>query len=360
MVISELVKEGISKLIEGRDLTSEESEEIMNEIMSGEATDAQIGAFLTALRMKGETINEITAFASVMRKFCKQIHPKVSGLLVDTCGTGGDRIKTFNVSTTAAFVAAGAGIPIAKHGNRSVTSRSGSADVLESLGFNLKMDPTLVEKSIEEVGIGFIFAPRFHPAMKYAIEPRKEIGIRTVFNILGPITNPANAQAQLLGVYDESLTEPLANVLKNRGVERAMIVHGVDGLDEISTFGQTKISSLNNGNINTFYIDPEELEVKTDNIENLEGTAPEESAQITFNILKNKESNSNIDVPKTNIVLINAAAAIQIGDKAETIKDGIELAKESIRSGSAYEKLKSLVKFSGRDLSRLEEFENNE
>jgi len=360
MVISELLKEGISKLIEGRDHTSEEAEEIMNEIMSGEATDAQIGAFLTALRMKGETINEITAFALVMRKFCKQIHPKVSSLLVDTCGTGGDRIKTFNVSTTAALVAAGAGIPIAKHGNRSVTSRSGSADVLESLGFNLEMDSASVEKSIEEVGIGFMFAPNFHPAMKYAIGPRKEIGIRTVFNILGPLTNPANAQAQLLGVYDESLTEPLANVLKNLGVEKAMIVHGVDGLDEISTFGQTKISSLNNDDINTFYIDPEELEVKTDKIENLEGTVPEESAQITFNILKNKESDRNVDIPKTNMVLINAAAAIQIGGKAKTIKDGIELAQESIRSGFAYEKLKSLVKFSGGDLSKLEEFENNE
>jgi anthranilate phosphoribosyltransferase len=360
MVISELVREAISKLIEGRDLSGKEAEYTMNEIMSGKATDAQIGSLLTALRMKVETINEITAFASVMRKFCRQIHPKVSGLLVDTCGTGGDRIKTFNISTTAAFVAAGAGIPIAKHGNRSVTSRSGSADVLESLGFNLKMDPTSVEKSIEEVGIGFMFAPSFHPAMKHAIGPRKEIGIRTVFNILGPLTNPANAQAQLLGVYDQSLTEPLANVLKNLGVERAMIVHGVDGLDEISTFCQTKISSLNNGDINTFYIDPEELEITTDKIENLEGTVPEESAHTTFNILKNKKSDRNIDVPKTNIVLINAAAAIQIGGKAETIKDGIELAQESIRSGSAYEKLRSLVKFSGGDLSRLEEFENNE
>lgn len=360
MVISELLKEGISKLIEGRDLTSEEAEKIMNEIMSGGATDAQIGAFLTALRMKGETINEITAFALVMRKFCKQIHPNVSGLLVDTCGTGGDRIKTFNVSTTAALVAAGAGIPIAKHGNRSVTSRSGSADVLESLGFNLKMDSASVEKSIEEVGIGFMFAPSFHPAMKYAIRPRREIGIRTVFNILGPLTNPANAQAQLLGVYDESLTEPLANVLKNLGVERAMVVHGVDGLDEISTFSRTKISSLNNDDINTFYFDPKELDVKTDKIEDLEGTVPEESAQITFNILRNKESDRDLDAPKTNMVLINAAAAIQIGGKVKTIKDGIELAQESIRSGSAYEKLKSLVKFSGGDLSRLEEFENNE
>lgn len=358
---NDLIKEGISKLVEAKKLTQIETEDIMSEIMSGKAKDTQIAVFLTALRMRGETIDEITAMASVMRKFCNQIHPKVSGILVDTCGTGGDRIKTFNISTTATFVAAGAGIPIAKHGNRSVTSRSGSADVLEALGLNLKMPPILVEKSIEDIGIGFMFAPSFHPAMKFAIGPRREIGIRTIFNILGPLTNPANAKAQLLGVYDEHLTESLANVLNNLGAERAMIVHGLDGLDEISTIGQTKIATLSNGEICTSYVYPKDLGVRTDKVEILKGATAEESALITFNILNNKEGPStNLDAPKSNIVLVNAAAAIQVGGKTETIKEGIEVAKESIQSGAAYKKLKTLITFSDGDLSKLEEFERNE
>ncbi len=352
-----MIREGIAKLVEGRDLTRSEAEEVMSEVMSGKATEVQIASLLTALRMKSETIEEITAFASVMRKFCYHIYPKVTGILVDIVGTGGDKIKTFNISTTAAFAAAGAGIIIAKHGNRSVTSRSGSADLLEALGLNLKMDPASVERSIEEVGIGFMFAPAFHPAMKYAIGPRREIGIRTVFNVLGPLTNPANAKAQLLGVYDEGLTEPMAHVLDGLGVERAMVVFGLDGLDEISTLGRTKIALLKDGIVSTSQICPEDLGVKTVEKKFLEGSTPEDSALITFKILNGHGANG--DDPKRDIVLVNAAAAIYLGGKAETVKEGIQIARESIHCGSAYKKLRSLIKFSGGDMSRLEELEKH-
>lgn len=355
-----MIREGIAKLVQGQDLTRIEAEELMSEVMSGKVTDAQIAAFLTALRMKGETIEEITAFASTMRKFCNRIHPKVTGTLVDVVGTGGDRIKTFNISTTAAFVAAGAGILIAKHGNRSVTSHSGSADLLEALGLNLKMTPASVEKSIEEVGIGFMFAPTFHTAMRYANSPRREIGIRTVFNLLGPLTNPANAKAQLLGVYDENLTEPLAHVLDSLGAEHAMVVHGLDGLDEISTIGRTKITLLKNGEISTSQMCPEDLGVRTVERKFLEGSTPEGSASITFKILNGQGSNSTgKDDPKRDIVLVNAAAAIYLGDKAKTIEEGMQVARESIQCGYAYEKLRALVKFSGGDMSKLEELEKH-
>jgi anthranilate phosphoribosyltransferase len=358
---SKMIKEGIAKLVEGQDLTRIEAEELMSEVMSGKATDAQIAAFLTALRIKVETVEEITAFASVMRKFCNNIHPKVAGPLVDVVGTGGDRIKTFNISTTAAFVAAGAGIYIAKHGNRSVTSRSGSADLLEALGLNLNMSPTSVEKSIEEVGMGFMYAPAFHSAMRYAVTPRREIGIRTVFNILGPLTNPANAEAQLLGVYDERLTEPLAHVLYGLGVKKAMVVHGLDGLDEISTIGQTKITLLKDGKISTSRMCPEDFGIRTAEKKLLEGSTPEESASITFKILNRQRSKSLVEGdPKRDIVLANAAATIYLGDKAETIAGGMQVARESIQSGSAYEKLKAMVKFSGGDMSKLEELEKHE
>ena len=351
-----MMMESIGKLVEGRDLICSEAEELMSEIMSGKATEAQIAAFLTALRMKGEKAEEIAAFASVMRRFCTRIHPKVSKMLVDVVGTGGDRIKTFNISTTSAFVAAGAGTFIAKHGNRSVTSCSGSADLLEALGLNLKMTPSLVEKSIEEVGVGFMFAPTFHPAMKYAAGPRREIGIRTVFNLLGPLTNPADAKAQLLGVYAESLTEPLAHVLDRLGVEQAMVVHGLDGLDEISTIGKTKITLLRKGEISTSQLGPEDFGVRTVDKQALEGSTPEGNALMTYSILNGKGCSDQND-PKNDIVLVNAAAAIYLGGKVGSIKDGMQIAAESIRSGSAYEKLKSLVKFSGGDMSKLEELE---
>jgi anthranilate phosphoribosyltransferase len=322
--------------------------------MSGEATNAQIGAFLTALRMKGETSDEITAFTAVMKQCCNRIHPTVKGRLVDTCGTGGDKIKTFNISTTAAFVAAGADVSVAKHGNRSVTSKCGSADVLEMLGLNLSMAPEDVEKAIEEVGVGFMFAPAFHPAMKYAIGPRREVGIRTVFNVLGPLTNPADANAQLLGVYDHHLTEPLAYSLKNLGSEEAMVVHGLDGLDEISTIGKTVISWLRRGEVTTREMSPKDFGVKQAKIEEIKGTTPEETAEVTFKILNGCYERND---PKREIVQVNGAAAIIVGGKAEDFGYGIEAAYESVESGAAYRKLKELVKFSGGDMSKLEQLE---
>jgi len=326
----------------------------MQEIMEGKATDAQIAAFLTALRMKGETIEEITSLARVMRSCCRQIHPKVAGNLVDTCGTGGDQVKTFNISTVSAFVIAGAGIPVAKHGNRSVTSRCGSADVLETLGLRLNIPTETVERAIEEVGIGFMFAPAFHPAMKHAVNSRSQIGIRTVFNILGPLTNPANASAQLLGVYQESLVEPVASVLSNLGVKEAMVVHGLDGLDEISTVGGTKISWLRDGEICGFTIEPEDFGIEKAKPEALRCSTTHESAVTTLRIMR---GHCNQKDPKRAIVLLNAAAGIVVGGEAESFEEGLELAAQSIESGAAYGKLVSLIEFTGGNLSRLEELE---
>jgi anthranilate phosphoribosyltransferase len=349
-----MIKESIQKLVNGSNLTYEESASSMKEIMSGETTNAQIGAFLTALRTKGETTDEITAFTSIMKKFCKRIHPQIKGRLVDTCGTGGDKIKTFNISTTAAFVVAGTGIAVAKHGNRSVTSKCGSADVLEMLGLKLTIEPQEVKKAIEEVGVGFMFAPAFHPAMKYAIGPRRELGIRTVFNVLGPLTNPADATAQLLGVYDPKLTEPLAHSLKNLNCEEAMVVHGLDGLDEISTIGETRISWLKNGEVTTMEMNPKDFGIKQAKLEDIRGTTPEESAELTFKILY---GGIQADDPRREIVQLNGAAAIIVGCKAEDFGYGIEAAKESIESGNAYKKLKELVRFSGGDLTKVEQLE---
>ncbi|PVX24369.1 MAG: anthranilate phosphoribosyltransferase [Candidatus Bathyarchaeum sp.] len=349
-----MIRDTIKKLVVGTDLTHEEATVAMKEIMSGEATNAQIGAFLTALRIKGETSEEITAFTTVMKQCCRQIHPKVKGRLVDTCGTGGDKVKTFNISTTAAFVVAGAEIPVAKHGNRSVTSKCGSADVLEMLGLNLNIEAEKVEKAIETVGVAFMFAPAFHPAMKYAIGPRKELGIRTVFNVLGPLTNPADANAQLLGVYDPRLTEPLAHSLKSLGCEEAMVVHGLDGLDEISTVGKTRISWLKNGEVTTKETAPKDFGVKQAKLEDIMGTTPEESGELAFKILQGIIAS---DDPRREIVQVNGAAAIIVAGMAEDFGYGIQAAKESIESGSAYKKLKELVKFSGGDISKLEELE---
>ena len=348
-----MIREGIQKLIEGSNLTFDESGEIMREVMSGKATHAQTAAFLTALRMKGEAVEELIAFASVMREHCHRIHPHVHSRLVDTCGTGGDKVKTFNVSTAAAFVIAGAGVPVAKHGNRAVTSKSGSADVLEKLGLNLNMEPEDVQRVIEQVGVGFMFAPAFHPAMKYAAEPRREIGIRTVFNILGPLTNPACANAQLLGVYDPKLAVPMAYALKKLGCEEAMVVHGLDGLDEISTVGKTIIAHLKKDQVAKIETVPRDFGVKKARIADLQSSTPEESAETLFKIL----SGNTVDDAKAEIVLVNSAAGIIVGEKAEDFKGGMEIARESIESGAAYAKLKDLVKASGGSLQRLEELE---
>jgi anthranilate phosphoribosyltransferase len=351
-----LIKEGIEKLVEKRDLTCNEASEIMKEIMSGNATPAQIAAFITALRMKGETIEEITAFAKVMKDFCHKIHPKIHSRLIDTCGTGGDKIKTFNISTTSAFVVAGAEIAIAKHGNRSVTSKCGSADVLENLGLNLNVTPKTVEEAIEKVGIGFMFAPAFHPAMKHAIGPRREIGIRTVFNVLGPLTNPANADAQVIGVYSASLVEKVAGVLKHLGLKEAMVVHGLDGLDEISTTGKTLIAWLKNGEIKILEKTPEDFGVRKAVPDEIKGANPEESAELTFKIINGHISK---DDPRRTIAVVNAAAGIIVGGKADDFHYGIELAQESIESGAAYKKLKALIEaYDGSNPSKLEELES--
>jgi anthranilate phosphoribosyltransferase len=349
-----MIREGIQKLIEGTDLNYVESGEIMREVMSGKATNSQTAAFLTALRMKGEAVEELVAFVSVMRSNCCIIHPKVQGRLVDTCGTGGDKIKTFNVSTAAAFVIAGAGVPVAKHGNRAVTSKSGSADVLEKLGLNLNLNPEVVQSTIEKVGVGFMFAPAFHPAMKYAAETRREIGIRTVFNILGPLTNPACANAQLLGVYSPKLVAPLANSLTKLGCEEAMVVHGLDGLDEISTVGKTLIAHLKDGTVEEMETVPKDFGVRKARVTDLQTCAAEESAEIIFQILNGKIP----DDAKAEIVLVNSAAGIMVGGKAENFKEGMEMARKSIATGAAYGKLKALVKASGATLSKLEELES--
>jgi anthranilate phosphoribosyltransferase len=347
-----MIREGIQKLIEGTDLTYEESGTIMAEVMSGKATSPQTAAFLTALRMKGEAVEELIAFASVMKGHCKQIHPKVQGRLVDTCGTGGDKIKTFNVSTAAAFVIAGAGISVAKHGNRSVTRKSGSADVLEKLGLNLALEPSTIEGIIEKVGIGFMFAPAFHPAMKYAAEPRKEIGIRTVFNLLGPLTNPACANAQLLGVYDPKLVVPMAYALQKLGCEEAMVVHGLDGLDEVSTVGKTAIAHLKGCDVKKYEISPRRLGMKKALVCDLQCSSAEESAEVIVGILSGKIADA-----KADIVLVNSAAGIIVSGKASDFMEGIEFARHSIENGAAYRKLKELVRASNGNLAKLEELE---
>lgn len=351
-----MIKEAIGKLVDGRDLSHLEAYEAMREIMSGRATPAQISALLTALRMKGESVGEIAAFSAAMRDFCRRINPKVRGRLVDICGTGGDKVKTFNISTAAAFVAAGAGVTVAKHGNRSITSKSGSADVLEQLGLNLSTPIEIVERSIENIGIGFMFAPLFHPAMRHAAAPRREIGIRTVFNILGPLANPASPDAQVVGVYDPGLVEKVAHVLHNLGLREAIVVHGLDGIDEISIVGKTMMAWLRGGEIQTFEVVPEDLGTRRVCVENISPEmGPGESAEVIFKILYGCIKAGD---PKRDLVAVNAAAGIIVGGMADDFSYGVELAQESIESGAAYRKLKELIKFcDGSDVSKLEELE---
>ncbi len=329
-----MIKEAISILIEKIDLSEKEMSDTMREIMEGKVTDAQIGAFLTALRLKGETIAEITGAAKVMRE--KALSIKSPAGTVDTCGTGGDMAHTFNISTTSALVVAGAGIPVAKHGNRSVSSKSGSADVLQALGVNIELSPEKVEKSLMEVGFGFLFAPLFHGAMKYALGPRREIGIRTVFNILGPLTNPAGAKYQVLGVYSSDLTETMAKVLGNLGCIHAFIVHGEDGLDEITITGRTRVSELKGGRVENYFIEPADFGIKAGRIDDLLGGESKENAEITINILKGEKG------PKRDIVLLNASAAIVASGKAKDLKEGVAVAERSIDSGSALRKLEEI------------------
>ncbi|MBS1126218.1 MAG: anthranilate phosphoribosyltransferase [Nitrospirae bacterium] len=333
-----MIKESINMLINNINLSETETAECMSEIMEGRATDAQIGAFLTALRIKGETIDEITGAARIMREKAARI--KAPEGVLDTCGTGGDMSHTFNVSTTVAIVVAAAGIPVAKHGNRSVSSKSGSADVLEALGIKIDLQPEKVEKCLFETGFGFLFAPLFHPAMKFAIGPRREMGIRTIFNILGPITNPASAKRQILGVFSSNLTETLAAVLGNLGAEDAMVVHGEDGLDEITITDGTRVSRFSKGKVETQYLSPEDFGLDRGRREDLLGGDKEENAKIFLEILRGEKG------PKRDIVLINSAAAITVAGKTDDLRIALETAKEAIDSGRALKKLEAVKKVS--------------
>ncbi|MCK4243099.1 MAG: anthranilate phosphoribosyltransferase [Dehalococcoidia bacterium] len=333
-----MIKEAISALVSGQSLTMEQAGMVMEEIMGGEATPAQFGVFVTALRLKGETVEEIAGMARVMRE--KAIPVAVSEPVVDTCGTGGDGSGSFNISTAAAFVVAGAGLKVAKHGNRSMSSICGSADVMEALGVNIDLGAEQVQRCLEEVGIGFMFAPNFHPAMKYAAAPRREIGIRTVFNILGPLTNPAGAKAQVLGVAEGSLTMKMARVLELLGCYHALVVHGEDGLDEITPGGRTTICELKEGIIKSYSVTPEEFGFPRVSVESLRGGSPQENAEILHRILKGAKG------PRRDIVLMNAAAALVAGDRAENLEQGIQIATEAIDSGKALEKLEELIKIS--------------
>jgi anthranilate phosphoribosyltransferase len=335
-----MIKEVINLLIQGKNLSEDQMMLAMREIMEGQATDAQIASFLTALRIKGETVQEITGAVIVMRE--KVTTLKAPDYTVDTCGTGGDLSHTFNISTTSALVVAACGIPVAKHGNRSVSSRSGSADVLEALGVKIDISSEKVEKCLESTGFGFMFAPLFHPAMKYAIGPRREMGIRTIFNILGPLTNPAGAKRQVLGVFQDSLTEPLAEVLEKLGATHAFIVHGGDGLDEITITDKTKITELKGGRIDTYYITPEDLGFIRAQKKDLLGGTAEENAHITLNILRGEKG------PKRDITVLNAAAAILTGDRAKSYAEAIEKASAALDSGAALKKLEEIKVVSNR------------
>jgi len=333
-----MIREAIDTLVAGQSLTMEQAAAVMNEIMGGEATPAQFGAFVTALRLKGETVEEIAGMAKVMRE--RAVPIAVSEPVVDTCGTGGDAWGSFNISTAAAFVVAGAGLKVAKHGNRSMSSICGSADVMEALGIRIDLGAEQVQKCLEKVGIGFMFAPNFHPAMKYAAAPRREIGIRTVFNILGPLTNPAGAKAQVLGVAEGSLTMKMAQVLELLGCHHALVVHGEDGLDEITPGGRTTVCELKGGTINSYSLAPEDLGFQRADRESLKGGSAQDNAGLLRKVLEGEKG------PRRDIVLMNAAAAIMAGDRAENLEQGIRIAAEAIDSGKALEKLDGLIKIS--------------
>jgi anthranilate phosphoribosyltransferase len=336
------MKDAIKKVVDGHNLTRQEAGIAMDTIMQGNATPSQIAALLVALHTKGESIDEITGFAEKMREHATHIFPRAQNL-VDTCGTGGDRSGTFNISTVSAIVAAAAGVPIAKHGNRSMSSRCGSADVLEALGVKIEIEPKQVEACIDAVGFGFIFAPTFHKAMRFAGPTRKEIGISTVFNILGPLTNPANAAAQVLGVFDQKLTKIMAEVLKNLGTKHALVVHGSDGLDEISLTEKTQVTELQGGKVSTYFIKPEEFGLTRKSRAEVLGGSAQENAEIAVDILKQEERGA-----KREIVLLNAAAAIYVGGLAKDLKEGLKLAEKSIDSGAANKKLEEIIQFTSK------------
>ena len=344
-----MIKNAISKVVLQQDLVEAEMIEVMNQIMGGEATQAQVGAFITALRMKGETIEEITGAARVMRDHATPIRVGKAldidreeinldrETILDTCGTGGSGTKSFNISTTVAFVVSACGVKVAKHGNRSISSACGSADVLESLGVNLNVTPEQVESCINEVGVGFLFAPALHGAMKYAIGPRREIGIRTIFNILGPLTNPAGADRQVLGVYDEKLVEVLAKVLVKLGCQRGFVVHGKDGMDEITLTGPTRVAEINEGQVTLSTIEPEDFGLRRCLLSDLQGGDAEENAAIVRDVLAGSEG------PKRDVVLLNAAYALVAAGITESVDAGLQKASNMIDDGLAKAKLEGLV-----------------
>ena len=343
---SPIITEAVRTLVDRGNLTRMEAAAAMEAIMSGGATNAQIAAFLTALRMKGETVEELIGFAQVMRQKAVKVRTRGADMvaqtgtdremLIDTCGTGGDASGTFNVSTATAFVVAGAGLRVAKHGNRSVSSLCGSADVVETLGINVELSPSKVAQCVDEVGIGFLYAPLLHTAMKHVMTARREMGIRTVFNMLGPLTNPAGANAQVIGVYSDTLTEPLARVLAELGTIRAFVVHGADGLDEISNTGESHISEVHEGVVRSSRVRPEDFGLAQAAIGDLQGGDREENAEIIRRILAGEPG------PRRDIVLMNAAAALVVGAKARDLKQGVALSAQSIDSGAAAAKLEAL------------------
>ena len=333
-----MIKEAIQILVSGRSLTAAEAASVMNEIMEGKATLVQLGGFLVAMRMKGETAEEITGLVSVMR--AKALHVNTPEPVLDIVGTGGDGTGTFNISTAASFVAAGAGIKIAKHGNRAASSRCGSADVLEALGIKIELTAEQVQKCIEQVGIGFMFAPAFHPAMKYVGAPRRELAIRTFFNILGPLANPANAEYQVIGVPDHKLVETLAGVLSYLNTKHALVVHGAGGMDEISISGESMVWEIKNKEILPPYrISPENFGMKIAPTTEIQGGTPEENARILRSIFKGEKS------PRRDIVILNAAAGMLTAERVNTIQQGITLASKVIDGGKALEKMEQLISF---------------
>ncbi len=337
---SAVLRDAISKLMEGRDLSREESRLVMKEIMEKKATDAQISAYLVALRMKGETVEEVTGSAEAFTNTGQM--ELIDANMVDICGTGGDNLHTFNISTTAAFVAAGAGVTVAKHGHRSVSSRCGSADLLHALGVNINVSRDRVKECLEQVGIGFFFDPKFHKAWHYALGPRQEIGARTIFNIMGPLTNPARIRRQVIGVYDPDLMPLIVKVMRELGAQHVMVVHGSDGLDEITITGPTRAFELFDGEIKEYEIRPEDYQLQTASIESIQSKSCRENVEILQRILDGEKG------PARDVVLLNAGAAIKVSGKASELMDGIQMAGESIDSGAAKLKVQKLIELSNR------------
>lgn len=332
-----MIIQALRDLAEGKSLTPELARATMLDIMHGRCSEAQIGAFLMGLRIKGETVEELTAMAQAMRAVCVPVRPHVTRPLVDLCGTGGAPLKTFNVSTVSAFVAAGAGVLVAKHGNRSVTSQCGSADLLEALGVEIHVPAADVARAIEEIGIGFLFAPQFHPAMQHVAQVRRELGLRTVFNLLGPLVNPAPIHAHLLGVFSAELVEPYAHILRGLGVARALVVYGVDGVDEVSITGPTLVAEVRDGQIRTYTVTPEMFGLRRASPEEIAALSPQESATLAHALLQ-----GTVKDARSKMVLLNAGAAIYLGDGASSWEEGLHRAEESITSGRAWERLERL------------------